>query len=240
FDRLTRLDERGIVQPSLAISWQHDAQSKRWEFRLRQGVKFSDGAPFTPPIAAIALQQLLGISYDVSANSDSVVILSDQPLPDLPTQLATGRYYIFHSGDNSSLTGTGPFLETGRESIGSVQMITFGSNESCWAGRPFVDKIALTPGVDPQQQANAISFGQADVVELPASEVRRAGQRGVRTVSSDLIEVFALVPEMPRAAVQNPRLRQAISLAVDRNSIADVILQKQGVAAGALLPNWIS
>jgi peptide/nickel transport system substrate-binding protein len=240
FDRLTRLDERGIVQPSLAISWQHDAQSKRWEFRLRQGVKFSDGAPFTPPIAAIALQQLLGISYDVSANSDSVVILSDQPLPDLPTQLATGRYYIFHSGENSSLAGTGPFLETGRESIGSVQMITFVANESCWAGRPFVDKIDLTPGVDPQQQANAISFGQADVVELPASEVRRAGQRGVRTVSSDLIEVFALVPEMPRAAVQNPRLRQAISLAVDRNSIADVILQKQGVAAGALLPNWIS
>jgi len=240
FDRLTRLDERGIVQPALAISWQHDAQSKRWEFRLRKGVKFSDGAPLTPPIAAIALQQLLGISYDVSANSDSVVILLDQSAPDLPTQLATGRYYIFHSGDNSSLAGTGPFLETGRESVGDLEVITFVANESCWAGRPFVDKIDLTLGVDPQQQANAISFGQADVVELPASEVRRAAQRGVRTVSSDLVEVFALVPDVVHPTVQNPRLRQAISLALDRASIADVILQKQGVAAGALLPNWIS
>ena len=240
FDRLVRLDERGAFQPALAISWQHDEQAKRWEFRLRQGVKFSDGTPLTPPIAAIALQQLLGLSFDVSANSESVVILSDQSLPDLPTRLATGRYYIFHSGDDSALAGTGPFLETGRESMGGVEMIMFSANESCWAGRPFVDKIVLTVGVDPQQQANAISFGQADVVELAASEVRRTAQRGVRTVSSDLVEVFALVPDVAHPTVQNLRLRQAISLALDRASIADVILQKQGVAAGGLLPNWIS
>ena len=240
YDRLVRLDARGTLQPSLAISWQHDAQSKRWEFRLRQGVKFSDGAPLTPPIAAMALQQLLGISFDVSANSDSVVIVSDRSLPEMPTQLATGRYYIFHAGVDGSLAGTGPFRDTIRESMGAVEMVSLTANESCWAGRPFVDKIGLTMGVNPQQRANAISFGQADVVELPASEVRRTAQRGVRTVSSDLVEVFALVPEMPRATVQNPRLRQAISLAVDRNSIADVILQKQGVAAGGLLPNWIS
>jgi ABC-type transport system substrate-binding protein len=95
-------------------------------------------------------------------------------------------------------------------------------------------------GVDPQQQANAISFGQADVVELPASQVRRTAQRGVRTVSSDPVELFALVFDASRPAVQDVRLRQAISLSIDRASIADVILQKQGVSAGSLLPNWIS
>jgi len=40
-------------------------------------------------------------------------------------------------------------------------------------------------GANFEQQANAIAFGQADVVELPASQVRPRGQRGVRTVSSD-------------------------------------------------------
>jgi ABC-type transport system substrate-binding protein len=95
-------------------------------------------------------------------------------------------------------------------------------------------------GADIQQQANAISFGQADVVELPASQVRRAAQRGVGTVSSDPVELFALVFDMTRSAVQDGRLRQAISLSIDRASIADVILQKQGVSAGGLLPNWIS
>jgi len=240
FDRLLRLDDHGTLQPALAISWQHDAPSKRWQFRLRDGVKFSDGTPLTPPIAAIAVQQLLGITFDVSASSDSVVILSDQSMPHLPEQLATGRYYIYHAGENGSLTGTGPFLESLRESMGAVEVILFVANESCWAGRPFVDKVGLTVGANPQQQVNAISFGQADVVELPASEVRRTAQRGVRTVSSDPVGLFALVLDTSRPAVQDARLRQAISLSIDRSSIADVILQRQGVVAGSLLPNWIS
>jgi ABC-type transport system substrate-binding protein len=54
------------------------------------------------------------------------------------------------------------------------------------------------------------------------------------------VELFALVFDASRPAVQDARLRQAISLSIDRASIADVILQKQGVSAGGLLPNWIS
>jgi ABC-type transport system substrate-binding protein len=103
-----------------------------------------------------------------------------------------------------------------------------------------VDRIEVTMGVDPQQQANAIALGQADVVEVPAAQVRRAAQRGVRTVSSDSVELFALQFDMSRPGVQDARIRQAVSLAIDRASIADVVLQRQGVPAGSLLPNWLS
>jgi peptide/nickel transport system substrate-binding protein len=240
FDRLTRLDEHGTVQPTLAVSWQHDVVAKRWQFRIREGVKFSDGTSLTPTIAAFALQQLLGISFDVSATSDSVVILADNSLPDFPSQLAAGRFFIFHASEDNSLTGTGPFRVAEWTTAEGSAKATLVSNESCWAGRPFVDKIELAMGADFQQQANAISFGQADVVELPASEVRRTAQRGVRTVSSEPVELFALVLDTSRPSVQEARLRHAISLSIDRASIADVILQRQGVVAGGLLPNWIS
>ena len=240
FDRLARLDDRGALQPALAISWQHDAQSKRWQFRLREGVKFSDGSTLTPPVAALALQQLLGASFDVSATTDSVVVLADRSLPGFPMELATGRYFVFHTADDDSLTGTGPFRVAEWPSSGAAAKITFAANETCWAGRPFVDKIELAMGVDFAQQANAIAFGQADVVELPASQVRRAAQRGVRTASSDPVELFALAFDASRPTVQDARLRQAISMAIDRTSIADVILQRQGMAAGSLLPNWVS
>jgi MarR-like DNA-binding transcriptional regulator SgrR of sgrS sRNA len=103
-----------------------------------------------------------------------------------------------------------------------------------------VDKIQLVTGVDFVEQSNAISFGQADVVELPPSQVRRAAQQGVRAASSDPVELFALVFDTSRSGAQDARLRQAISLAIDRASIADVILQRQGGVAGGLLPNWIS
>jgi peptide/nickel transport system substrate-binding protein len=240
FDRLIRLDERGELRPALAISWQHDDQAKRWQFRLREGVNFSDGVALTPPIAAMALQQLLGASFDVSATADSVVIQSEHSLPDLPAELATGRYFIFHTGDSNSLAGTGPFKQTTLESVGRAAQLVFVANDTCWAGRPFVDGISVSMNVDIAQQANAIAFGQADIVELPASEVRRAAQRGVRTASSDPVELLALVFDASRPVAQDALLRQAISLAIDRASIADVILQRQGIAAGALLPNWIS
>ncbi len=240
FDRLVRLDERGNVQPALAISWQHDAQFKRWQFRLREGVKFSDGTPLTAPVAAMSLQQLLGISFDVSASSDSVVIQSENSLPDLPATLALGRYFIFRSGERDALAGTGPFTETAHEAIGSSERIVFAANESCWAGRPFVNQIELMTNGTSEQRVNAIAFGQADVVDLPAAQVRRAGQRGIRAASSDAIELFALVADSSRAAIGDARVRQAISLSIDRTSIADVILQKQAAPAGGLLPNWIS
>jgi len=240
FDRLVRLDEQGNVQPALAISWQHDAQFKRWQFRLRDGVKFSDGTPLTAPVAAMSLQQLLGISFDVSASSDSVVIQSENSLPELPATLALGRYFIFHSGEHDALAGTGPFTEITHEMSGSGERIVFAANESCWAGRPFLDRINLVVNGDSEQRVNAIAFGPADVVELPAAQVRRAGQRGIRTASSEAIELFALVVDSARAAVNDARVRQAISLSIDRASIADVILQKQAAPAGGLLPNWIS
>ncbi len=236
FDRLVRFDDHGMPQPALASSWQHDPLSKRWQFRLREGAKFADRSPLTPEAAALALQQLLGNAFDVSATSDSVVIQADHSLPDFPAQLAAGRYFIFHTADDGSLSGTGPFRVAEWPSDAALKVV-FTANESCWAGRPFVDRIELTMGVDPQQQANAIAFGQADVVELPVSQVRLTGQRGVRTASSDPVELFALQFDMTRPAVQDARLREAISAAIDRTSIADVVLQRQG---GGLLPNWLS
>src|SRR6266853_1550818 len=239
FDRLVRFDDHGMPQPALASSWQHDPLSKRWQFRLREGAKFADRSPLTPEAAALALQQLLGNAFDVSATSDSVVIQADHSLPDFPAQLAAGRYFIFHTADDGSLSGTGPFRVAEWPSDAALKVV-FTANESCWAGRPFVDRIELTMGVDPQQQANAIAIGQADVVELPVSQVRLTGQRGVRTASSDPVELFALQFDMTRPAVQDARLREAISAAIDRTSIADVVLQRQGIAAGGLLPNWLS
>jgi peptide/nickel transport system substrate-binding protein len=161
-------------------------------------------------------------------------------LPDFPTDLATGRYFIFHTAEDHSLSGTGPFRAAEWPAVEGSPKAVLVANESCWSGRPFVDKIELLMGADSQQQANAISFGQADVVELPASQVRRTAQRGVRTASSDPVELFALVFDASRPSVKDVHLRQAISLSIDRASIADVILQKQGIPAGGLLPNWIS
>ena len=189
--------------------------------------------------AALALQQLLGNAFDVSATSDSVVIQTDHSLPDLPALLATGRYFIFRTATTARLSAPGRFAWPIGPPVAPSKVI-LDANESCWAGRPFVDKIELTMGVDPTSRPTPSRSAKPTWSNCPHPQVRRAAQRGVRTVSSDPVELFALQFDPARAGVQDARVRQAISLAIDRASIADVILQRQGVAAGGLLPNWIS
>ncbi len=46
FDTLTSLDDKGVAQPKLALSWTHSDDYKTWTFKLRPGVKFHDGTPF--------------------------------------------------------------------------------------------------------------------------------------------------------------------------------------------------
>ena len=46
FDTLTSLDDKGVAQPKLALSWSSSEDFKTWTFKLRPGVKFHDGTPF--------------------------------------------------------------------------------------------------------------------------------------------------------------------------------------------------
>ena len=56
FDTLVTLDDRGQPQPALATSWQSEPGAQRWQINLRVGVKFHNGAAFTPDAVAASLR----------------------------------------------------------------------------------------------------------------------------------------------------------------------------------------
>jgi ABC-type transport system substrate-binding protein len=240
FDRLVRFNEHGGLEGVLAASWKSEEQDKRWHFQLRPNIKFSDGTPLTADIAAQALAATLGAGFQVNGNALDLVIEAPQPTPDLPERLATGRNFIFLVASDGSLLGTGPFTLNEWAPGGAPGRAIFLAHTNCWAGRPFVDRIEVSLGVEPQRIEADLEFGLADVADLDPSELRRAAQRGARTWSSKPVELLALVFDSQRPAVQDARLREAIAFNVDRNALASVVLQRQAVAAGGLLPQWIS
>jgi len=224
FETLVRLDAAGAPQPCLALSWQHDATARRWQFNLRPGVKFHDGSPLTAAAVLASLQAALpGVTID--ATGDAVIAIhANHPLPDLLLDLA-------HNG----WLGTGPFHPAAFE---PGNRATFAANEDYWGGRPFLDAIDVQFGRGLRDQLTDLELGKADVVELGPADLNRASDHGRTVWSSAAVDLIAILFTPGRA--EDLRLREGMALCIDRSAMHTVLLQRQGEPTAALLPQWIS
>jgi ABC-type oligopeptide transport system substrate-binding subunit len=112
----------------------------------------------------------------------------------------------------------------------------FAANEGYWAGRPYADRVEVEMGRSLRDQALALDLNKADIIELGFGDTRRAMQNGKRAWTSAPVDLLALVFD----ASSDERVREAVALSIDRATIHAVLLQKQGVATGAILPQWLS
>ena len=114
--------------------------------------------------------------------------------------------------------------------------VVFTADDNAPGGRPFLDAIEIQMAKSLRDQSADLELGKADIVELGPTELRR--QAPTRKVwSSSPVRLMALVFGR---RIADARVRQALSLAVDRTAIHSVLLQRQGEISGALLPQWIS
>jgi ABC-type transport system substrate-binding protein len=236
YDRLVRLDDRGQPQPALAVSWQHDRENKRWEFRLREGAKFHDGTAVTAAAVAACFKNRTDATFNADGEKTLIVELRTQ-VPDLPERMTDARTVILRRGADGVTVGTGPF-RIGEWQPGRRALLT--ANEEYWGGRPFLDSIELQMFRAYRDQSIDLELGKADVVELSIDDARRVAQRGIRTWSSAPSELMALVFEHGRPAAEDSRAREAVARSIDRDAIHNVLLQRQGEPAGALLPQWLT
>jgi len=264
FDRLVALDNYGRFQPQLATEWTHDAAFKRWQFTLRPGVKYSDGTPLATADVVAALHALLSGGRQISASGNSVVIQSAAAMPDLLEELASGRFFVYRVQPDGTLMGTGPFFvsasdagaknsvtrgdesrrgDTARAATGPASgfaRLHFRANEETWSGRPFVDAIEVTLGVPALRRLFDLQLGKADLVELAPDLMRRARQENLRVWSSAAATLYGLHFDDAQPEIADAKLREAISVSLDRQTMANVLLQKQAEPAAALLPQWLS
>jgi peptide/nickel transport system substrate-binding protein len=243
FDRLVSLDNYGHFQPQLAVEWSHDATFRRWQIRLREGVRFSDDSPLTAADVVAGLQPVLPVTIQLSASGNNLVLQSATPLPDLLELLSSGRYFIYRSQPDGTLVGTGPFFVSEASSAasdGKNARYLLKASENCWAGRPFVDAIELTLGFPALRRLLDLQLGKADLIEIAPELVRRAAQENLRVWASTPVITYGLRIDASQSGASNPRLREALSYSLDRSTMANVLLQKQAEPAAALLPQWLS
>jgi MarR-like DNA-binding transcriptional regulator SgrR of sgrS sRNA len=267
YDRLVALDNYGRFQPQLALDWSHDASFKRWQFTLRPNVKFSDGSLLTSADVSAALKPVLPAGQQVFAAGNIVFIQCAAPAPDLLEQLASSPNFIYRVQSDGTLLGTGPFFLAETASVASAEppssssaatsanavssassaglnrttRLRFRANEEAWSGRPFVNAVEVTLAVPPLRQLFDLQLGKADIIEISPEFVRRAIQDNQRIWSSTPATLYALrFDETAPLASSDAALREAISLSLDRQTMANVLLQRQAEPASALLPQWLS
>lgn len=248
FEGLTRFNDRGQLEPALATSWRRVNQVT-WEFELRSGVQFHTGHPFgaedvkysieqtlRPESRAVQRTRIALVKQVTVMNDRTVRFITERPFPLLPAQLATifiaSKRYAEERGeaflaDNPS--GTGPFrLATWRPGGERIEFEVF---DRYWGGRPLTDRIILRQIPEGATRASALMAGEVHIANnLPidlADVVNRTP--GYRIVSgflgNGLIIAFNLFKEGPQ---QNPKVREALSYAVDRETILRELLKGHG------------
>jgi len=238
-DGLTAISLDGTARPALAVEWKSENEDHHWQFRLRPGVHFHDGTAMNSANVVASLTAICGAGCPwtaVRAVGASIVFTSESPLPNLPALLAGDDYRIALTGAGNTATppgtvGTGPFQFAGF----SNGAVTLAANDNCWQGRPFLDAIEIHTHRSIHDQWLDLSVGRADLVEVPAEQLRQAHEQRLTVVASPPVTLVALTVS-DSGALANPNLRASIALAVDRSALFNVIFQKQGEITASLLP----
>jgi peptide/nickel transport system substrate-binding protein len=236
YETLVTMDERGRMQPELATWWQVSPDNRKWRFRLRAGIRFNDGTPLTPEIAAVSLR-VANPSWRVGTEGDSVVIERENPDPELPAELALTQNAISNPGQGGVSAGTGPFRVVDWQ---PGKRLSLNANDDYWGGRPFLDSIDIELDKNFHDQMMAFRSGKFDLIEVAPEQVQKLSIDPQDVRASVPMQLLALVFGRDPQSPDEKLLRQALALSIDRNSIGSVLLQGAGQPTGSLLPNWMT
>ncbi len=254
FDRLIEVAPDQRFAPGLATSWRQ-VDDKTWEFKLRDGVRFQNGAPFTAQDVKASIElasgktgeqsvisALWGVPQTVDVVDDSTVrIHGETPLGPMLSLLATTD--ILSAADvkagmrvmSRKPNGTGPFSLADD----GITKKTLEANPRYWRGPAQLRSTTWEFIQDPQSRINALEAGQADLIERvdPDQAERLATRPGLKVQSIVSAEIELLLFRGNRGVFAgNPALRRAAASAIDRRAIAALIGGKTTTADSHLAP----
>ncbi|BDG74296.1 ABC transporter substrate-binding protein [Roseomonas fluvialis] len=267
FNGLVALDEVGGPVPDLAESWQVAPDGLTATFRLRDGVRWHDGRPFTSEDVKVSFEQLLlrfhararaGLAPAVAAietpDSRTVVFRLHRPHPALLRQLDVTEApilpaHLFAGTDpntnpaNQRPIGTGPFrFDSWRR---DDQVVLTRNPDYFRAELPRLDRVVFRIIPDANTQVNALLAGEVDMLaRVSPPDVARLRGRGVtfaemRSAPGGSNCIMTLGFNLDRPATGTLALREAFALGLDRAQMLERVVFGQGRVAEAPIASGI-
>ena len=250
FEGLTRFQPDGSIAPALAESWEAKDGNTVYDFKLRSGVKFHDGADFDASDVVFSLdraraadstnpqkQLFADITAVEAVAPDLVRVTLAKPDGNLPWKMAWGDAVMMDpaSAANAATApvGTGPFRFGDWTQGDHVTLTAF---DGYWGEKPALKTATFRFISDPSAAFAAMMAGDVDAFPIyPAPETLpqlEADPRFKVIVGTTEGETI-LSMNNRNAPLDNPKVREAIALAVDPQAIIDGAMFGYGTPIGS-------
>ena len=249
------------IVPDLASSWSWNADHSKLTFKLRDGVKWHDGKPFTAKDVKCTFDMVMGKSsasfrknprkswyddvVDIVPNGDYEVTFNlKRSQPAMLALLASGYSPVYPchvtpADMRTKPVGTGPFKFVEFKTNESIKVVR---NPDYWKkGRPYLDGIDFT--IIPNRSTAILAFvsGKFDMtfpteVSIPLmKDVKSQAPQAVCTVAPTNVSVNLIV-NRTAPPFDNLDLRRATALTLDRKAFVDILYEGQADIGGTMLP----
>ena len=243
YETLVNLDVNGDVQLLLATAYER-IDDYTYEFTLRQGVYFHNGAPFTaddvafsiargavsPPVSAImnifdpdGIEVVDRYTVRIATLEPNAALVNTLTHP-AAAILSVEAYETYGDFDAHPI-GTGPFMLTERVHGNRLVFATF---ENYHGERPAFDQLIIRPIVEPAARLIALETGDIDIANLTRSDIAAVNAHPDLILHDrDILQVLYLGINTER--VTDLRVRQAINYAINTEEIHATLLYGVGV-----------
>jgi peptide/nickel transport system substrate-binding protein len=237
--------------PDLALDYASDATAKVFTFRLRPGVTFHDGSPFTAhdvvatyraildPKSACPARAALGSLQDITAIDPMTVRFTcATSFADFPVATAHSNARIVAAGSvhdlvalNTRANGTGAFKQ---DVFDSERLLRVVRNPKYYVtDQPYLDAVELPLFPDLTAEVQNLLSGATDVMsDVQQADYKRVasapGVIGQRVKSGRFVNVVLRMDTKP---FNDVRVRQALAMAIDRDALVDLVLEGLGQPA---------
>ncbi|MGP3535372.1 ABC transporter substrate-binding protein [Microbacterium sp. RD1] len=232
---VTRTQENEIVE-SLASAYTVSDDGLTYTFTLNDGITFHDGTPLTAADVVTSLQQVkddpeivgnaefAGVASIAASDESTVVITLSEPNQNFLFTLTGPAGLVFKTGDTTDMqtaaNGTGPFTLSAWNRGDSIELTR---NDSYWGEKAGVAEVVLQYIPDFTAGVNAALDGSLDVLTAvqPDLAPQLDGVDGFTLTEGQTTDKGTLAFNNQRAPLDDPRVREALRLAVDHEALAE-------------------
>ncbi|EGL82837.1 ABC-type transporter, periplasmic subunit [Caldalkalibacillus thermarum TA2.A1] len=261
YETLVYQDENLEIQPLLAESWEQ-IDDTTWHFKLREDVTFTDGTPFNAEAVKVNLERILDPEFgsqrafifegwleEVNVVDEyTVEFKTAYPFSPILAHLAHSAGQMIspaaieaeRNGETNIGTnpvGTGPFV---LERWEAGQEIVLTRNENYWGEPAKVDSITFIVVGEDATRLAMLETGDVHIVEpvAPSDVARVESSPNMELGRFDSLSLSYISFNTQKEPFNDVRVRQAISMAINKEEIIDGILEGTGIPAkGPLAPN---